>query len=63
MTNVHSEQVEVTFKKVEICSIISIFVCFQKLGHPKMDGENNGKPYEQMDDLGGKNPYFWFNTH
>ena len=25
---------------------------------PKMDGENNGKPYEQMDDLGGKNPYF-----
>ena len=31
-----------------------------------MDGENNGKPYEQMDDLGVKNikkPYFWFNTH
>ncbi len=26
---------------------------------PKMDGENNGsKPYEQMDDLGGKNPLF-----
>ena len=24
-----------------------------------MDGENKGKPYEQMDDLGGKNPYFW----
>ena len=21
-----------------------------------MDGENNGKPYEQMDDLGGKRP-------
>ena len=21
-------------------------------GKPKMDGENNGKPYEQMDDLG-----------
>ena len=20
---------------------------------PKLDGENNGKPYEQMDDLGG----------
>ena len=20
---------------------------------PKMDGENKGKPYEQMDDLGG----------
>ena len=26
---------------------------------PKMDGENHGKPYEQMDDLGGKHPYFW----
>ena len=24
-----------------------------------MDGENNGKPYEQMDDLGGNTPYFW----
>ena len=22
--------------------------------YPKMDGENHGKPYEQMDDLGGK---------
>ena len=22
-------------------------------GTPKMDGENNGNPYEQMDDLGG----------
>ncbi len=28
-----------------------------------MDGENDGsKPYEQMDDLGGFPPYFWFNT-
>ena len=27
-------------------------------GSPKMDGENNGsKPYEQMDDLGVKNPF------
>ena len=30
---------------------------------PKMDGENNGKPYEQMDDLGVplflvQHPYF-----
>ena len=32
---------------------------FQKYWYPKMDGENNGKPYEQMDDLGGKHPYFW----
>ena len=34
---------------------------FPKIGvkPPKMDGENNGKPYEEMDDLGGKNPYFW----
>ena len=23
-----------------------------------MDGENNGKPYEQMDDLGGYIPLF-----
>ena len=28
----------------------------------KMDGENNGKPYEQMDDLGGNTPIFG-NTH
>ncbi len=32
---------------------------------PKMDGENNGKPYEQMDDLGviypifGSTPNYW----
>ena len=26
---------------------------------PKMDGEYNGKLYEQMDDLGWKAPYFW----
>ena len=25
---------------------------------PKMDGEHNGKPYEQMDDLGGVFPPF-----
>jgi len=26
---------------------------FPKIGkHPKMDGENNGKPYEKWDDLG-----------
>ena len=24
-----------------------------------MDGLQWRKPYEQMDDLGGKNPYFW----
>ena len=29
---------------------------------PKMDGENNGKPYFLMNDL-GVFPYFWFNTH
>ena len=34
---------------------------FQKLGWktPKMDGENNGKPYDQMDDLG----YHYFRKH
>ena len=25
---------------------------------PKMDGEHNGKPYEQMDDLGGNTTIF-----
>ncbi len=37
----------------------------QKIGGKttKKDGENNGsKPYEQMDDLGGKKSYFWVNT-
>ena len=31
---------------------------FPKIGwfSPKMDGENHGKPYEQMDDLGGVKP-------
>ena len=28
-----------------------------------MDGLFHGKPYEQMDDLGGKNPYFRRATH
>ena len=32
---------------------------FPKIGGtPKMDGENHGKPYEQMDDLGGFPPIF-----
>ena len=33
---------------------------FPKIGGntPKLDGENNGKPYEQMDDLGGFHPLF-----
>ena len=31
-------------------------------GYPTMDGENNGKPYEQMDVLWGKTPIFG-NTH
>ena len=46
------------------CCSKTTFGCFQKYGHPKTDGENNGsKPYFQMDDLGGKLTYFWFNTH
>ena len=28
-------------------------------GNPKMDGENDGKPYDQMDDLGGFPIIFW----
>ena len=31
-------------------------------GTLKMDGENNGKPYFLMDDLGGK-PTIFGNTH
>ena len=32
---------------------------FPKIGkHPEMDGENNGKPYFLMDDLGGKPTIF-----
>ena len=41
--------------------------CFQKSGGklpPKMDGENSGsKPYEQMDDLGGKPPPLFLVQH
>ena len=40
----------------------TLFGCFQKLWYPKMDGENNGKPYFLMDDLGGNPPIFG-NTH
>ena len=36
--------------------------CFQKQWYPKMDGENNGKPYFLMDDLGGK-PIIFGNTN
>ena len=32
-------------------------------GTPKMDGENHGKPYERMADLGGENPVFFGNPH
>ena len=36
-----------------------LYGCEPKIvGKPKMDGENHGKPYEQMDDLGGFNPLF-----
>ena len=31
----------------------------KKNWYPKMDGENNGKPYAQMDDLGVVSHYFW----
>ena len=30
---------------------------------PKMDGENNGRPELQIQDLGGKNPPIFGNTH
>ena len=35
---------------------------FKNRGYPKMDGENNGKPYFLMDDLGGK-PTIFGNIH
>ena len=48
----------------KICRICCILISFLRMGvsknrefHPKMDGENNGKPYEQMD-WGGKTHYF-----
>ena len=46
---------------------VASFGCFQNSGTPKMDGENNGNPYEQMGWFGGSfptifgNPLFkWF---
>ena len=36
---------------VYICIYIYIWV-FPKIEVSQIDGENNGKPYEQMDDLG-----------
>ena len=33
------------------------------MGYPKMDGENDGTPYEKSMDLGVYIPFFWFNTH
>ena len=42
---------------------IYIWVFPKNIGKtPKMDGENNGKPYEQMDDLGGFTPLFLVQT-
>ena len=35
-----------------------LYGCFQKWSYLKKDGENNRKPYEQMDDLGGFSPLF-----
>ena len=42
--------------------IIYIWVVSKIGGKPKMDGENNGKPYFLMDDLGGK-PTIFGNFH
>jgi len=37
---------------------------FPKIGViPKMDGENHGKPYFLMDDLGGFHPLFLESFH
>ena len=51
-----------------VCWNFLRYWCFQKIGGKppkwiKMDGLFHGKNPIKMDDLGGKNPYFWFNTH
>ena len=41
-----------------------VYMGVSKNSGKQMDGEHNGQPYDQMDDLGGtKNNYFWFNSH
>ena len=50
------------FDKVEVLRMNHLGVSTNSGKTPKMDGENNGKPYEQMDDLGGNTPIFG-NTH
>ena len=42
--------------------IIGCWTKYRGIKNPKMDGENNGKPYEQMITnwwFGGFHPYFW----
>ena len=56
---------EITWR-ISICySLSESCGCFQKYWYPKMDGLFHGKPYEQMDDLGGlgPTPIFGSNTH
>ena len=36
-----------------LCSDLNLYGSKNRGKTPKMDGENHGKPYEQMDDLGG----------
>jgi len=52
-----------TNKKQGVEKLGCLIWVFPKIGvFAKMDGENYGKPYEQMDDLGGK-PTIFGNTH
>ena len=50
------------FKNIYIYIYVYIYISYgcqpKNRGTPKMDGENSGKPYFLMDDLGGKNPLF-----
>ena len=48
-----------TSEPLQLKVAIDVYIwVFPKIGiPPKMDGESNGKPYEQMDDLGGKPHY------
>ena len=46
-----SSQVATWDTKLSILLVIQMGVSKNMFFPPKMDGENNGKPYEQMDDL------------
>ena len=53
-------------EETALCVQVNIWMLNPKIGvphPPKWMVVHKGRPYFLMDDLGGKNPYFWFNTH